>query len=290
MDRIQKLKSGLTVAIIHAPGERSSIVGETWDNLVSQIRFRGMKLRRVFINPTADISKEIKPRNTPIQLILVWGLPTEPCWSEMVLRYCTNLNVSYLIAISSEDLKRFRFQENRTHLGDILPSLNSSYHLTRLHGFLAGFFNGPAPYAYKKVSIVKSPPNWMMNKYGKGPFTLELGDPDEIGIVQCVFDILVNGRMTRNQILSSLLRQNVAPPGRQERWSSYSLTSMISDPVYIGANRYREFVRPNIFPSIIPKQVFYKAQSLTMNTSPSFNLSGINLSDMPALGRSNHHE
>ncbi|MCA9438716.1 MAG: hypothetical protein KC978_23220, partial [Candidatus Omnitrophica bacterium] len=177
-------KSDMTVAIIHAPSESGSELESIWEHLIASVAHRGIRLNKVHFNPQSEILAELVSHRLSIQLILVWGLKSQPRWGDLFRQYCSQLRIDYLVAITQEDLSRFRLFPPQSKQGDILPLTVPSHREKRLAGFFAGFFYGATPYGYKKAPVMTSLPNWMKHKRGTGPQILELGDPYEIEIVQ----------------------------------------------------------------------------------------------------------
>jgi len=140
----------------------------------------------------------------------------------------------------------------------------------RMENFMAGFFNGQTPYGYKRTRLPGSRSLPKEGECAKGPYWLELGDPCEVDIVHYIFDAFVTEGLTRTQILQALIARGIQVPPGMKRWTPTKVTNILSDPVYIGANRHTGYYRHDVFPPLISKEQFYRAQALlSANDSPS---------------------
>ncbi|MCZ6704984.1 MAG: recombinase family protein [Bacteroidetes bacterium] len=140
----------------------------------------------------------------------------------------------------------------------------------RMENFMAGFFNGQPPYGYRPIPL---PGSRMLSKSRdivSGPFLLELGDPDDISVVHYIFDAFVDEGITKTQILQALVAQGVKAPVGTRQWTQRKIQAILSDPVYIGANRHTGYYRHDVFLPIVSKSQFYRAQALlTLASSPT---------------------
>ncbi len=124
---------------------------------------------------------------------------------------------------------------------------------------LQGFFVlGQIPYAMKAVRERCRRP-----RTGKIAVRtrLEPGDQQEIDVVRLIFELYKCQNMPVNHILNSLRAQNIPPHRNVAGWSLGRVDRILTDPVYIGASRFKEAVRYNAFQPIVEPWIFYAALS-----------------------------
>jgi len=264
------MKPTITVAIIHAPGLSGAHIREIWGALLAESGHRGIRLDEVHVNPGPDDLSKSRSMSEPTQLILLWCLPGRPDWDDLVRKYCQESYVVHLVVMTYADVGQEHSMSEAHPFAAAAGHGVAAQKKNRMENFMAGFFNGQTPYGYKRTRLPGTRKLPKEGECAKGPYWLELGDPDEVDIVHYIFEAFVNEGLTRTQILHALITRGIAVPPGMKRWTPCKITNILSDPVYIGANRHTGFYRHDVFPPLISKEKFYRAQALlTANSSPS---------------------
>ena len=72
--------------------------------------------------------------------------------------------------------------------------------------------------------------------------------------------MFVNQNYKRTIIANILNAQGVIPPHGARGWNTRTISTILEDPVYIGANQYSGSIRYDVFQSFVNKSIFYEAQ------------------------------
>lgn len=253
--------AGIT-AILHFPGVSLWRVQEIWDLLVFNLGAWGITLSRVLVNPLPEELHSGADGGGFAQLLMISGLEEATDWAALLEYYGCLGKVSRLLCILSSSLARADRVQALRSLPLDFAARAAGLRTTLMDNFLAGYFNGRAPYGYVKVPLAGSRPARDRSGHRrKGPCVLELGDPDQVGMVRFIFDAIADCAVTRSQLVHRLNAQRVPPPPAARNWSHPLMTKILSDPVCIGANRHEGFVRHDIFPAIISKEQFFRVQT-----------------------------
>ena len=265
-----EMKPTVTVAIIHAPGQSGAHIRELWASLLAGAGHRGITLDEAHVNPAPQELAKSRSKCEPTQLIIAWGLPATPDWEGLVRQYCLHAQIVNLIVVNQEDLDG-AFNPSHSHpFSSAIGHGVAAQKRNRMDNFMAGFFNGQPPYGYRKARLPGSRALPTNGECAKGPYRLALGDPDEISVVHYIFDAFASEGLTRTQILQALITQGIQPPVDTRRWTPQKVTAILADPVYIGSNRHTGYYRDDVFPALVSKEQFYRAQAiLTTNSAPT---------------------
>lgn len=251
------------IAIIHAPDASHWRIREIWDLLMADAGRRCSALKKVLINPACESLGGPEEEREPCQLIIVWGMDGPANWPSLISRYCGGKGIERLVAIDWSTLGIISddHQSQALHVESVSPATKSSKCV--MENFLAGYFtSSKAPYGYKKVTMAGDRPKDVSgHRCSKGPFILEPGDPDQVAMARYIFETFSQDALSRMQLVHALNAQRVAPLPPATSWNQVFLTRMLSDSTYIGASRYGGLVRYNVFPPIIPKAIFFGAQT-----------------------------
>ena len=87
------------------------------------------------------------------------------------------------------------------------------------------------------------------------------GDPEEVAIVRFIFQKFAHEHLSRTAICRLLNAQRVAPPARGRAWHSAAVDRILTNDLYIGASRFRDCVKYDVFPGMIDKATFFLAQA-----------------------------
>ena len=120
------------------------------------------------------------------------------------------------------------------------------------------FVLGQVPYALK---VVRARMRHVRRHKWVIRTRLEPGDQQEVEIVRLIFELYGCQNMPVNHILNNLRAQNIPARRNTARWSLGKIDRILTDPVYIGATRYKDFVRYGAFQPIIEPWIFHAAMS-----------------------------
>lgn len=129
----------------------------------------------------------------------------------------------------------------------------------RVHLAFEGYFVlGQVPYAMKAVRE--------RHRDAKGRkrvvrTRLVPGDQQEVDVVRLIFELYGCQNMPVNHILNYLQVQNIPARRKVSGWSLGKIERILTNPVYIGATRYKDLIRYGAFPPIIEPWIFHAAMS-----------------------------
>lgn len=249
-----------TFAILYAPGSPKDRERRLVQKLKAILDRFDIGNTRIEINPDLPISRFPQNRlKNLLTLIIGWGLPSLPSWELIVPEKQFLNSLRQFIAI---DL----FERNGLDGRPLkIPKMNAGNYQSkyikqnnRRLFFDDSFLQAKVPYGMRKVPVR----NAFQNEEETIPiFTFEPGDTSEIEIVRMIFDLYVSHDYTRTEICTLLNSQEVKAPQKNGIWNAGTIKTILKSPFYIGANRYRKFIKHDVFTPIIEKYIFYEAQA-----------------------------
>ncbi len=248
------------LAILHSPGSSKSLEERLLKKFTCKIEQLNVGIPEITVNSSPNFDGcFLSAPNSSLTIIIGWGLISEPSWEAIFSRIHQMGPLRQLMAI---DL----FEREGVD-GRVLekPLLNAGGYWTRrmrLNNkslFLEdNFLQAATPYGLKRVI---TQPNEASDSSGVRSVTFEPGEPAEIEIVRMIFDLFVNHAHNRAEICNLLNAQQVKAPNKNKAWNQKIIKSILECPFYIGANRYREFIKHDVFMPIVEKSIYYEAQA-----------------------------
>jgi hypothetical protein len=246
-------------AIIYAPGANRA----QCKHLLQKLQDKAQRLG--FFNSNIDVKfgSEVKIKQRFISkglitLILGWGLPSEPSWNILLNENSSFDCIRHLFA--------FDLYERERSDGEILkePRINAGKYWSQKvqQNHIRLFLNGCyirtfIPYGMRRIPLKSSTILTSRRKH----YTLEPGDPSEIKIVRLIFDLFANHGYNRTEICNLLNAQGVTYTKNNRVWDTKKILTILTTPMYIGANQYGDCIRYDVFPSVIDKTTYFEAQA-----------------------------
>ena len=132
-------------------------------------------------------------------------------------------------------------------------------HLTNKMLFIEGnFLQASTPYGLKRVEVLCAD---NMTLPSMPLFTFKPGKHSEVEIVRTIFELFLNQGHNRSELCNLLNAQVVKAPQKNKVWTPRMIKTILECPFYIGANKYRGFIKFNVFIPIIDKSVYFEAQA-----------------------------
>jgi hypothetical protein len=251
-----------TLAIVHAPGASERLTPVLREKLTRHLYQLNIELTDpILVNPVFPISDLVLEGRFK-NFVVGWGLEDEPKWQDWLnerdlAKYANQILLFDLCERKGQDGRRLL--KPKVMAG---PYWGEKTRLGYFDNFLAGHYLGTkVPYATRRV--VKNGEE-RDGKEDQDRYTLEAGDPEEVKIVRLVFDLFVNNNYSRVHICQVLNGSGVNAPGHAKKWFVRTIGNILVDPVYIGACKYLDCIRHDVFPQLVSKSVFYLAQSRIM--------------------------
>lgn len=248
------------LAILHSPGSRKSLEELLLKKFTCKMKQLNIGSSEVIVNSSPNFDECLL--NAPgdfLTIIIGWGLKSEPSWEGVFSRI---QNVSALRQLIAIDLFEREGIDGRALEKPLLHAGKSAGRRIQLNNkslFLEdNYLQSSTPYGLKKVRIY---PQDGPDKFDARSVTFEPGEPAEIEIIRTIFELFVNHDHNRAEICNLLNAQQVRAPNKSKAWNQKTIKSILECPFYIGANRYREFIKHDVFIPIIEKSIYYEAQA-----------------------------
>jgi len=246
-----------TLAILYASASLQNGLINKLNNIVQLF---DIGKAEIIVNPEFPISACLKGKQKNLLTVIIgWGRKGKPSWETILPSQKHLRSIRQLFAI---DLYEREGVDGRV-LGK--PMMNAGkYWSERMRQykqnlFFEGYFLHPfTPYGLKKVKAPKiddSSPSSM------SLFVFEPGEPAEVGIVRMIFDLFVGHDYNFSEIANLLNAQEVNAPKNCRAWNPRPIKTILKSPLYIGANKFRGFIKYDVFPAIIEKPVYFEAQA-----------------------------
>jgi hypothetical protein len=247
-------------AILYAPGCGTSTTEGLINKLNNIIDTLDVGKTNIKVNPRLPICSYLDCKsNNLISIVIGWGLQDKPSWERIIPGPKCLGSVRQLIAID--------LFERRGADGRILekPMVNAGKYWGRKmqqneHNlfFKGSFLQTTLPYGLKRVKVSDVELN---NHSSLALFSLEPGEPSEVEVVRMIFDLFVDHDYNRSEICNLLNAQEVKAPKNSKVWNQNIIKTILLCPFYVGANRYRGFIKFDVFTPIIEKTVYFEAQA-----------------------------
>jgi hypothetical protein len=245
------------IATVYGPAVRIDEAMPFQRKLTDLLEEVGLTPQEVFWRFDAAQLKETLSKEPLGTLVVGWGMTGTPRWNVFFENELRDIAVRQFLGLDLYE----RISSKGTALA--IPRFSAGQFWGRkikrgtLERFLDGHIVQPKVfYGLKRVEARKA-------RRGGGllPFTIELGNPDEIAIVRFIFDQFVNHNLSRTQICNMLNAQEIAPPGISKAWGHQNIGTILANDLYIGANRFKKCVKYDVFPAVIDKSLFFMAQA-----------------------------
>ena len=246
-----------TLAILYASASLQNGLINKLNNIVQLF---DIGKAEIIVNPEFPISACLKGKQKNLLTVIIgWGRKGKPSWETILPSQKHLRSIRQLFAIDLYEREGF---DGRV-LGK--PMMNAGkYWSERMRQykqnlFFEGYFLHPfTPYGLKKVKAPKiddSSPSSM------SLFVFEPGEPAEVEIVRMIFDLFVGHDYNLSKIANLLNAKEVNAPKNCKAWNPRPIKTILKSPFYIGANKFRGFIKYDVFPSIIEKPVYFEAQA-----------------------------
>ncbi|MBW1899745.1 MAG: recombinase family protein [Deltaproteobacteria bacterium] len=205
-----------------------------------------------------DMATIIKGGN-PITLIIGWGLSEKPRWIKWAYEIKTSSLIKQFIAV---DLYESHGVTGRV---PTIPNVKEGAYWrhtswqTNCKIFLNDFYvSSVAPYGMTRIpkKDLHSGGITGINLYKLAP-----GLSEEIEIIHFIFNLFVDHGYTLTEICNLLIAQGVMPPNKNKTWTIKKIKTMVESAVYIGSNQYGACLKKDVFPALIDRSTFRKAQA-----------------------------
>ena len=249
------------IAILYAPGVSLQIRNSLICKLNNVLEQLNIGKPEIFVNPEfpIDILMDIKKKKL-LTMVIGWGLKDRPSWEKIIPEPKHFGSIRQLFAIDLFERKGF---DGRTL---VRPMMNAGKYWSqkmqqhRRNLFFSDYFLHPsAPYGLKKVQVPNAdndyhPPNMPL-------FIYKPGEPAEVEIVRMIFELFVGHDYNFSKICNLLNSREVSAPKKSKVWHPRTIKTILKCPLYIGANKFHDFLKYDVFQSIIAKPVFFEAQA-----------------------------
>lgn len=246
-----------TIALLHASDVDDEKLIQVTDRFRSVLKALGADPSEIIGCPDLKAIPMTLAVGSYETLVVGWGVEERPNWGVWFQRYVKTLNARHVLVFDLMDddwTTAFPMKHTRRRQRE---QINSPRREELLSNFHTGQFTGVhVPYGYKRKAASH------LLKAGESNIAPRNDDAsEEVSIVRLIFDLYVNGGQSRSAIALMLNAKGVKPPHNNTRWSIYKVEHILSDPVYIGALRYKNLVRFNTIEPIVIPDIFYAAQA-----------------------------
>lgn len=235
-----------------APGETED-QAELLDRLRRRLRKWNLELSSALFNPTQEKVENVLG-NAPSyrQLVLTWiEVQMEiPSWLFEVsaVRKMSGLHIC---SFRKNPIEKFSISMADRRLHNLLDR--------RRYWFAEGWWVSPyAPYGMKRVEVPLSDPNVRPTR-DNCRFNLIAGDAQQIEVVRLIFDLYSYRKQSVMDIVNLLRAEKISAGECAKDWNNITVERVLTDPIYIGAYRYKTFVRYEAFPAVIEPWLYYVA-------------------------------
>lgn len=185
-------------------------------------------------------------------LVIGWGVPKPPDWREWLKVHPKALKVRHIMMFDLNDYKWKTLSRNQDSKSQVIRN-------SMIARLAAGdLIAMTPPYGFERMP---SKPTSRKNKQALASAFQCVRD--EISIVRLIFDLYVNFAKSREMIVHSLNARDVKPPRDGTKWDTTKIARILSDPVYVGAGRFKNLVRYEIFEPAVDPALFFAAQAKT---------------------------
>lgn len=246
-----------TLVLAWAPQNDSGTQHRLLEKLQRRIRRWNLDMASAIINPTQEaLEKELGRVPSCRQLVLSWvSVPMEvPSWI-FEIKAIRRMHGLHICSYDRNPVQQFVLPSVKTEKRNPLSTDR------RLYLFANGWWVSPKlPYAMKKAE--DPGPNLRKNNGSAiRCYDLFAGDAQQLEVVRLVFDMYGLQRQSVGEIVNLLRAEKVSAGDRAKVWSYLMVERLLTDPVYIGAYRYKTFVRYAAFPAVIEPWIYYVAQA-----------------------------
>ena len=247
-------------AILYAPGSGENTkksLAQKLSNIIDQFNIGKTNIK---VNPKFPINVYWEGNSDSLLTVVIgWGLKAKPSWKTILPELKDFGSVRQLIAIDlfeRKGLDERLLEEPMVNAGRYWSKKMQQYKQNLF--FEDYFLMSSVPYGLKKVKVS----NTEKNDYSPIPrFASEPGEPSEVEIVKLIFDLFVGHDYNLSEICNLLNAQEIKAPKNSKVWSPRSIKTTLKCPLYIGANKFREFIKFDVFTSIIEQSVYFEAQA-----------------------------
>lgn len=205
-----------------------------------------------------EFAANLHPETEPL---LVWAGGTPPEWRSTVRR------VGLEAHATARPLQVVDLVERQQPLltGDILiGATDREVPLLRL-GYLPA---GPVIYGFAVASVAI----WGSRTLD-GPHLPKLrwlvpAADNTPNIVRYCYEAYGDRGMRRSEIGMALQAEGVPSPGGQITWSYSTLNRILTDPLYVGTNRWQGLLAPDTVPPLVAPALYHRVQARLWSESP----------------------
>lgn len=247
------------LAILHTPDSRESTKSALLNKFKCIIAHLNIGKVDIKVNPRLPVNNHLEGKSKELMTVIIgWGLRTRPTWETIIPEPKNLESVRQFIAIDLFERKGIDGRILKKPLINAGIFQGKRMQLNNLTHFLEGnCFQTSTPYGLKKVEVF----GYDNNQDSTTLCTFELGESSEIEIVRMIFELFVDHEHNRAEICNLLNAQQVNAPKDFKAWTPGLVKSILKCPFYIGANKYREFIKYDVFTPIIEKTVYFAAQA-----------------------------
>lgn len=239
-----------------------------YDNIKARLESLGISVKHMVFNPLEERIESLV-RSTQLPCLVVKPSTDAPPWLETILDTLARRQTKVALLVD-RDLDREEGgssaagpKRKRTRAAAKIVGFDPADRLLR--PFCEGWFiyGGDAPYATRKVHVHRSErdPRTASTSLTRKRARLEPGEPQEIEIVRLIFELYACDKLHLSRIRNILIAENAPPPQRSKGWSIPMVKRILLDPVYMGANKYKDQVKLGTHAPIVEPWLFYAAQS-----------------------------
>jgi hypothetical protein len=246
------------LVIIHAPGQSEARLKILIRKLHYLLDCFDLQKLKIDLNP--DLPIRLADENMFYDLLIFcWGLPIKPVWDRILSEYNILNSAHGFLAIDLFERHGLNGRNLR------IPNINAGRYWSHkvkeknIKLFTEGYYvKSTAPYGMRCI-LKKAPRDGLSLR--RPHYILQPGDIEKTEIVKLIFDLFVNHDYTHTQIANLLTAQSIKPPGKSHRWQTRTVKTILDNPVYVGANVFKDVIRYNVFHPLIDKSTYYEAQA-----------------------------
>jgi len=249
-----------TLGVIWSPGDTDPDLTDMMKKFQTHLHSKNFVMPERMLTGTdgAAVRTELEAGEFG-RLIVAWT-GQAPDWKEWISQEAPAAGLHTIHLWDLTPFTRLKDPGDKKPLSPTLAESRNTFEQRRYLKFVQGYFVGShVPYALRLARMCRSLEH-SSNSDLPGNVLIP-GDTQDIEIVRLIFDFFVNQDMPRARILNLLRAQQVPPPHGGKFWHPRSSDLILTDPCYIGANRYGRLIQFGAFPAIIEPSLFYAAQS-----------------------------
>jgi len=218
-----------------------------------RIRKWNMDMITAIFNPT-QIMLESALGKVPFyqQLVLTWiSVPMEvPSWIFEV-EAVRNMRGMHICSYRKNPIQKFSVSVPAKKTLSLVDR--------RRYWFADGWWVSPSsPYGMRRVQAP-------IQAQSEAPapdifrYNLVAGDSQQLDVVRLIFDMYSYQRQSVVDIVNLLRAEKISAGESVKDWSNPTVERVLTDPIYIGAYRYKTFLRYEAFPAVIEPWLYYVA-------------------------------